>query len=58
MSFKDDAQAALAWAERYLERVDDLPVLAQVEPGEIRRRLPAAPPDDPEPFASVLRHPH
>ena len=30
-------------------------MLAQVEPGEIRSRLPAAPPDRPEPFAAVLR---
>jgi aromatic-L-amino-acid decarboxylase len=30
-------------------------VLARVEPGEIRASLPAAPPDDPEPFSAVLR---
>ncbi len=30
-------------------------MLAQVEPGELRARLPAAPPDEPEPFAAVLR---
>jgi aromatic-L-amino-acid/L-tryptophan decarboxylase len=30
-------------------------VLAQVEPGELRARLPAAPPEEAEPFASVLR---
>jgi aromatic-L-amino-acid decarboxylase len=35
--------------------VGELPVLAQVEPGELRARLPAAPPDEPEPFAAVLR---
>jgi aromatic-L-amino-acid decarboxylase len=35
--------------------VRDLPVLAQVEPGDIRARLPESPPDDPEPFAAVLR---
>ena len=55
MSLRQDGAAALDWAERYLERVGDLPVLARVEPGEIRRRLPAAPPDDAEPFASILR---
>jgi len=42
----EDGQAALEWAARYLERVGDLPVLAQVEPGEIRSRLPASPPDE------------
>jgi aromatic-L-amino-acid decarboxylase len=30
-------------------------VLAQVAPGDIRRRLPEHPPEEPEPFAAVLR---
>jgi len=55
VTFRDDGQAALDWAARYLERVDELPVLAQVEPGQIRSRLPASPPDGCEPFANVLR---
>ena len=55
MSFREDGQAALEWAARYLERVSDLPVLAQVQPGEIRSRLPASPPERGEPFANVLR---
>ena len=50
-----DGMAALEWAASYLERVGDLPVLAQVAPGEIRARLPAEAPDEPEPFAAVLR---
>ncbi len=52
---RHDGPAALEWAARYLERVRELPVLAQVKPGEIRRRLPAGPPEDPEPFQAVLR---
>ena len=55
MSFRDDGAAALEWAARYLERVGDLPVLAQVEPGDIRKRLPDSPPERGEPFADVLR---
>jgi aromatic-L-amino-acid/L-tryptophan decarboxylase len=55
VSFREDGAAAVEWAARYLERVGDLPVLAQVEPGEIRRQLPASPPEQGEPFASVLR---
>jgi aromatic-L-amino-acid decarboxylase len=35
--------------------VGDLPVLAQVAPGDIRKRLPARAPEEPEPFSSVLR---
>jgi aromatic-L-amino-acid decarboxylase len=55
VSFRDDGAAALEWAARYLERVGDYPVLAQVEPGEIRSRLPASAPETGEPFADVLR---
>jgi len=55
MSFREDGTAAVDWVARYLERVPELPVLAQVEPGEIRSRLPASPPEEGEPFAAVLR---
>ena len=55
MSFRQDGQAALEWVASYLEHVRDFPVLAQVEPGDIRARLPAEPPEEPEPFAHVLR---
>ena len=55
MTFRDDGQAALEWAASYLERVRELPVLAQVAPGEIRAALPESPPERAEPFAAVLR---
>jgi aromatic-L-amino-acid decarboxylase len=54
LSFRDDGHAAVEWAARYLERVDELPVLAQVEPGELTARLPISPPERGEPFANVL----
>ena len=50
-----DGHAAIEWAADYLERVGELPVLAQVAPGEIRAALPDHPPEAPEPFADVLR---
>ena len=55
MTFRDDGAAALEWAAQYLERVGDFPVLAQVQPGDIRARLPTSPPEQGEPFADVLR---
>jgi aromatic-L-amino-acid/L-tryptophan decarboxylase len=55
VTFREDGAAALEWVASYLERVGELPVLAQVEPGEIRSRLPASPPEQSEPFANVLR---
>ncbi|HJU36957.1 MAG TPA: pyridoxal-dependent decarboxylase [Gaiellaceae bacterium] len=55
VDFREDGAAALEWAARYLERVDELPVLAQVKPGELAARLPAAAPEQPESFGDVLR---
>ena len=53
--FRSDGQLAVEWVARYLESLRDLPVRAQVEPGEVRAKLPAAPPDQGEPFEAVLR---
>jgi aromatic-L-amino-acid decarboxylase len=55
MTLARDGLATLEWLERYLERVRDLPVLAQVAPGDIRARLPERAPEEGQPFADVLR---
>jgi aromatic-L-amino-acid decarboxylase len=52
--FRRDGAAALDWAAGYLERLDDLPVLAQVQPGELSAKLPLSPPEEAEPFQNVL----
>lgn len=54
-SLREDGIAAVEWVEEYLDRVRELPVLARVEPGEIRRALPTSPPEEAEPFSAVLR---
>jgi aromatic-L-amino-acid decarboxylase len=54
VSFREDGYAAVDWASRYLERVDELPVLAQVKPGELSAKLPLSPPEHGQPFADVL----
>ncbi|HEX3226497.1 MAG TPA: pyridoxal-dependent decarboxylase [Gaiellaceae bacterium] len=54
MSFREDGYAAVDWASRYLERIDELPVLAQVTPGELSAKLPLSPPEHGEPFAKLL----
>ena len=54
MSFREDGVAAVEWVASYLERLRDFPVLAQVEPGELRSALPSAPPEAPEPFSAIL----
>ena len=40
VTFRDDGYAAVDWAADYLDRLGELPVLAQVEPGELTARLP------------------
>jgi aromatic-L-amino-acid decarboxylase len=55
VDLRRDGAAALDWAASYLERVGELPVLAQVKPGELTARLPQSPPDQGEPFANILR---
>jgi aromatic-L-amino-acid decarboxylase len=53
--FRDDGRAALDWVANYLDGIRELPVLAQVAPGEIRSALPASAPERAEPFENVLR---
>ena len=55
MSFREDGAAAIEWVASYLERLREFPVLAQLEPGQLRDALPASPPEQAEPFADVLR---
>jgi aromatic-L-amino-acid decarboxylase len=54
VTFRDDGYAAVDWAARYLERIGELPVLAQVEPGELSAKLPESAPETGEPFGNVL----
>jgi aromatic-L-amino-acid/L-tryptophan decarboxylase len=53
-AFRAHGHAVIDWIADYLEHVGDRPVLAQVRPGEVRSSLPAAPPEDPEPFDATL----
>ena len=42
------------WISRYLEGIEQRPVLARVAPGDVRAALPSTPPDDAEPLSRVL----
>jgi aromatic-L-amino-acid/L-tryptophan decarboxylase len=53
-SFREDGALALDWVASYLERVGGLPVLSQVDPGDVSAALPRSAPEDPEPFSAVL----
>lgn len=54
-SFRRHGYALIDWLARYQEEVEDYPVLSQVEPGELRQRLPPHPPKTGEPFEALLQ---
>ena len=53
--FREHGHALVDWIADYLERVDEYPILPAVRPGEIAARLPESAPEEPEPFADLLR---
>jgi len=42
------------WIANYFEHIEDLPVLAQIEPGDLKAQLPSTPPQDGESMAAIL----
>ena len=52
--FRTHGHAVVDWIADYRARVHERPVMAQTAPGDIRARMPAAPPDQPEAFAALL----
>lgn len=50
-----DGPAAIEWIAEYLERTHELPVLAQVKPGDILARLPQQPPQAAQAFEKILQ---
>jgi aromatic-L-amino-acid decarboxylase len=52
--FRKHGYALIDWLADYQQRVESLPVLSQVQPGEIRAALPAHPPQQGEAFDAML----
>ncbi len=52
--FRRQGHALIDWIADYRQRVESLPVLSQVRPGEVRAKLPAVPPRVGEPFAAMM----
>lgn len=52
--FRQRGREVIDWIADYMENVEEYPVLAQVEPGDIRAELPAIPPTGPEDFHRVM----
>ena len=53
--FRRHGHAVVDWIADYMSRVEEFPVMSQVEPGEIRGKLPPEPPQRGEPFDAMLR---
>src|SRR5208283_1655980 len=53
--FRQYGRAVVDWIADYYERIETLPVLSQVKPGEIRRALPPEPPRSGEALETMLR---
>jgi aromatic-L-amino-acid/L-tryptophan decarboxylase len=52
--FRAAAHAAVDIMANYLATVGDRPVMPDLQPGELRPLFPAAPPEGPEPIATIL----
>jgi aromatic-L-amino-acid/L-tryptophan decarboxylase len=52
--FREYGRAVVDWIADYYERIETLPVLSQVKPGEIRHALPVEPPRHHEAFETIL----
>ena len=53
--FRRQGHAVVDWIADYYDRIESLPVLAQVAPGQIRASLPPDPPIEGESFAQILK---
>jgi aromatic-L-amino-acid decarboxylase len=52
---RSQGHSAIDWIADYLERAPSLPVLSQVEPGDVLASLPQHAPAAPEPFDAIIR---
>ena len=53
--FRRYGHELVEWVANYMDSVDERPVVSTVEPGSIRAQLPAAAPEQPEPFEAIVR---
>jgi aromatic-L-amino-acid decarboxylase len=53
--FRRYGHEIVEWVASYMEQVGDYDIIPDVQPGDIRARLPATAPEQPEPFEAVVR---
>jgi len=52
--FRENGYAVVDWIARYLEHVEEYPVLSRVDPGDIAALMPEHAPETPEAFGALL----
>jgi len=52
--FRAAGYRLIDWIADYRAGVEELPVMARSEPGDVKSKLPAAAPEEPEPFERIL----
>ncbi|HEX9425216.1 MAG TPA: pyridoxal-dependent decarboxylase [Pyrinomonadaceae bacterium] len=52
--FRRFGHELIDWVAEYLEHIEDLPVLAQIEPGDLKAQLPAVPPEKGEAMEKII----
>ena len=54
-AFRKIGHQLIDWIADYRQKIAEFPVMAQVEPGAIRARLPETPPESPETFEAIFQ---
>src|SRR3970282_669309 len=54
-AFRQHAVEFIDWITDYLDHPERYKVLADVVPGDIKKKLPPTPPEKPEPIEDILR---
>src|SRR5437016_5767571 len=54
LEFRRFGHEIVDWIADYFEHIEELPVLAQIEPGDLRAQLPSAPPQVGESMEAIL----
>ena len=52
--FRQYGHELIDWIADYFEHIEDLPVLAQIEPGDLKAQLPSTPPEHGESMEAIL----
>ncbi len=53
--FRRFGHELIDWIADYFDRIEELPVLASIEPGDLKWQLPPSPPQQGEPMEAIIR---